>query len=29
MNDKANGMLNTYVPKADEIFNGVKALFGQ
>ena len=29
MNDKANTMLSTYVPKADEIFNGVKALFGQ
>ena len=29
MNDKANGMLNAYVPKADEIFNSVKSLFGQ
>ena len=29
MNAKANGMLNAYVPKADEIFNSVKSLFGQ
>ena len=29
MNDKSNGMLNAYVPKADEIFNSVKSLFGQ
>ena len=29
MNDKTNGMLNAYVPKADEIFNSVKSLFGQ
>ena len=29
MNDKANGMLTAYVPKADEIFNSVKSLFGQ
>ena len=29
MNDKANGMLNAYVPKADEIFGSVKSLFGQ
>ena len=29
MNAKANGMLNTYGPKADEIFNTVKAGFGQ
>ena len=29
MNAKANGMLNQYVPMADEIFNSVKALFGQ
>ena len=29
MNDNANGMLNAYVPKADEIFNSVKSLFGQ
>lgn len=29
MSDKANGMLNAYVPKADEIFNSVKSLFGQ
>ena len=29
MNAKANGMLAKYVPMADEIFNSVKALFGQ
>ena len=29
MNAKANGMLTKYVPMADEIFNSVKALFGQ
>ena len=29
MSDKANGMLNAYVPKADEIFGSVKSLFGQ
>ena len=29
MNDKANGMLNAYVPKADEIFGSVKSPFGQ
>lgn len=29
MNDKVNGMLNAYVPKADEIFGSVKSLFGQ
>ena len=29
MNAKANGMLNTYCAKADEIFNTVKAGFGQ
>ena len=29
LNAKANEMLNKYVPMADEIFNSVKALFGQ
>ncbi len=29
LNDKANGMLNTYTVLADEIFNTVKAGFGQ
>ncbi len=29
MNARANGMLNTYCAKADEIFNTVKAGFGQ
>ena len=29
LNAKANGMLNTYCAKADEIFNMVKANFNQ
>ena len=29
MNAKAGGMLTKYCPMADEIFNSVKALFGQ